>query len=644
MKKILGFVYFIVLLLIANFIPTKAISNNIKHEYVEVNIGNDSMLEEDGLEIVSGSVDYSKCGTYRITYVNNSDETFYKDVHVIDDSTNYILSNYQEKKVNCLKNHQVVDIKNIDDNSYYLISNYQNPDPSYYDEEKICVCFYQNNEFVWEYHFHKYSRFVSSYLYNDNLIVTGLVYNEDNNYINSIILFEVTKNRKIIKEREIKAEESCYVSGLYMYDDFLYLVTNTNGVKGDYKDINVENVNHLIVLKLSYSNFKTISYYIYDDLLDFRIVDCYFHNSRITTHIKYNKKREVNGNLFSDAIYEIDDSLSISNVKMFNLNNDDYLGYGVGDNIIFYLGIDKKKSNCVKVQYLHDDCLNKQIFLDKTEVYDINNASIIAIKGDSVYLSLSHKKGSTSHFIGYSRTNLGGETTYFKDLNINSLPFKMNFYLGNLYTNYYKEDILYTKKVDLIEFRNVDIDDSDYQVKEKDVLYNFDKLVKSSSSFNYDKFGTYDFVNHYKDPKGANYYFRGIRKVNLKTNISDNGVYQVGKKIYMNGAGSLNGEAINSGYELKQIGKYLLVITGNNGENVALNFEIKDLTVDFPERETEDFKVTDITSYKEEKKDDSKITVEQEIKEYHHGIDTLSICISIVLFGVLCFIFLRKKI
>ena len=65
------------------------------------------------------------------------------------------------------------------ENSFYVISNYQIEEPTGPDQEKISVIYYEDYQYKWEYRYYKYSRYVSGCLNNDNIVITGLVYNEN---------------------------------------------------------------------------------------------------------------------------------------------------------------------------------------------------------------------------------------------------------------------------------------------------------------------------------------------------------------------------------------------------------------------------------------------------------------------------------
>lgn len=66
-------------------------------------------------------------------------------------------------------------------------------------------------------------------------------------------------------------------------------------------------------------------------------------------------------------------------------------------------------------------------------------------------------------------------------------------------------------------------------------------------------------------------------KVELKINIKNYGVYDMGVKLEFNAIGYLNGELIESGYEIEKEDKYLLELVGNGGEKEVIYFTVTNL-------------------------------------------------------------------
>ena len=221
MKK-LNYLFFIIpVLFFLLSISTKASSQiTLPTTYIQVGVGNDEMLEEENLTYISGFVNFQVEGTYLVTYTDRQNNIYKKQFVIIpEDDNQYLLTIEKEHMINSPNTEEIVDVFYITDYNYYVVSNYQQEDPTAPDQEKICITYYENNTYKWEYRYYKYSRYVKGILKEKNLIITGLVYNENNDYINTIVLLEITKDRQIIKTREIQSSDSCYIYGIHYFEN-----------------------------------------------------------------------------------------------------------------------------------------------------------------------------------------------------------------------------------------------------------------------------------------------------------------------------------------------------------------------------------------------------------------------------------------
>ena len=224
-KKML-FIFFVLFIFVfVNVVTVKGETIvELPKEYVQVGIGHDDLIFEDNLTVTSGYVNWDLEGNYTITYNDRLNNIYKKEFVIIEGIDNqYLLSEGKEHVVPFSNIDEIIDVFYINDVSYYIVSNYQEEDPTAPDQEKICITYFENDKFKWEYRYYKYGRYNYGYLHNDNLIITGLVYNADKNYINSIVIFEITKDRQIIKTREIASDKSCYFHNLvYIYYNLIY--------------------------------------------------------------------------------------------------------------------------------------------------------------------------------------------------------------------------------------------------------------------------------------------------------------------------------------------------------------------------------------------------------------------------------------
>ena len=78
-KKFFLFIFFVCFLFLINIKVNGEQLTMLPKKYVQINIGDDSLIEEDNLEIVSGVVDWNKVGNYYITYKDRLDNIYKKE-------------------------------------------------------------------------------------------------------------------------------------------------------------------------------------------------------------------------------------------------------------------------------------------------------------------------------------------------------------------------------------------------------------------------------------------------------------------------------------------------------------------------------------------------------------------------------------
>lgn len=648
-KKLLLIIFvFIISLSIANTKTNAQSVLTLSQEYVQINLGSDSLLNQSGLTYVSGTVDWNKEGTYTVTYKDYNDNIYKKNYIIILNKENqYFLTSLEENAIPFDNINDIVDVFYITENSYYVVYNYQIIDSTYYDQEKIAVAFYSENQYQWIYTYLKYSRYVSGYLYNENLIITGTVYNENDNYNNSIVLFEITKDRQIIKQREINSNLSCNCYGIYLYDNYLYLITTTSGNTLDYSRFKKNNNYQLVLLKLSYDSFKIIDGKVEETLTDFRVLDTSFYNNRITVNVAYKEDVLVNNVEMTHCIYEYNEYMNLVEKYFLTLKNKDYLGYQVTTSEICFFSIDYNVSKeYVKIQYLNKGVEIKNIELSRENFYNINNVEAVQINNNDIYLALKYHNVSNDYFLGFAKISSVIGVEYYGVTPIEIKVLSSNFCNNYFRNTYIKDNKLYYNDYNLLEIYESYVKNKGYDVTRKNVIVNGEYLERQNyqNSANYNLYGSYNNLLKYEDPKSNKYYFDETINVELKTNFDNNEVYQTGFLITFNSNGLLNGQEVQGKYLLNTIGKYQLVIAGENVDEIVYNFTIDDLTVSAIPREENDFVISDILITKQVSSEKVNISndVEYSIKENYEHI--IPLVLSILSFGLLSFVMLRKKI
>lgn len=643
MKKILIFISFIFIFLLSFTIKLNAQGVTILPKTtIEVGVGNDEYLVEENLERVSGVVDWKKEGNYTIYYRDYSQNIYEKTYTIIPKNNNqYFINKYKENKIDVQLYNEVVDIFYINEHSFYLVSNYQVPDPNLQDQEKINITYYENYEYRWEYRYNKTSRYISGQLYNDNLVITGTVYNESN-YVNTIVIFEITKDRALIKSREIKSDKSCYCHGFNVDNDYVYLIASTSGNQYDFEKIKSDNKNRIVLLKLSYKNFQIIDGVVEESVDDFIIQGVSFYERRITFNVSF----KINVDYYTNCIYEYNDLLMFVDKYYFSLLNIDYLGYQVTGSELCFYGINhSKNSNCVYIQYLQDEVENKYLILDLQNQYSINQVKIINVSDNDIYFSIRNKKGKEYINLGYCKVN-----SYNGIIYLNHTPEFIQLTSSKVYNNklintYYKDGILYTREIQLIEISLIDYSFNYYSGTRKELFVNCERIYRNRYNITSDltKYGKYKDVYQFIDYNENEYFLEEEVDVHLQINIDNDETYQKGYKLTFNGEGILNGNIIESDYIINDIGKYQLVIRGNEKEKI-LNFSVADMTINEIERTTIDVEINSITKYTKLYEDKSFENITYNFINSSHNDFIIPLSIIIFTIGIVLFVCVRKKI
>lgn len=647
-KKFFLFIFFVCFLFLINIKVNGEQLTMLPKKYVQINIGDDSLIEEDNLEIVSGVVDWNKVGNYYITYKDRLDNIYKKEFIVFQNYDNqYFINKENEKQIDVINDDEIIDIFYVSPTSYYLISNYQEKNVDNHDAEKICITYYESDKYKWEYHYYKYSRYNYGYLYNDNLIVAGLVYNENNNYINTIVLFEITPNREIIKSREIKSNASCFCNGLNIFNDEIYLITSTSGNQDDYLPFKKDNDYRFVILKLSYKSFKILDGKTDNIYSNYSAIDSSFYDSRIAINISFKENIKVNNVIYTNAIIEFTDVLEYYNCYYYSLYNKNYLGFNITlTDVCIFLVDNSINKNCITVQYLNNDVQHKQITLDLETKYNINKVQVFNINKNNIYLTLNYHKINGDYFLGFAKLNSDKGVTYYPLTPTEKSIINSTICKGIIKNIFYKNDFLCCETYNLIEILSDFYEFDDHNLIKKSVIVNGIDSINTSyiDTVNLNVYGLYFNKIILEDQFKNEFVLEEEFYLFLKSNIKHNEVYQKGQILNFNGEATLNGVVINNNFRVNEIGNYLLIIKGENNINSSISFEIKQLTVCNNDRDVDNFRIEKVENYNKVKEDTSYInnTITLENKNKYEII--IPLILSVCILCIITFLFVRKKI
>ena len=100
------------------------------------------------------------------------------------------------------------------------------------------------------------------------------------------------------------------------------------------------------------------------------------------------------------------------------------------------------------------------------------------------------------------------------------------------------------------------------------------KEIKYDIDYNKMVYGYYPYTVEYLTPYKASIFYKGDRRVNLYTNVYDNGIYPSGYRLDFNGNASLDGKSIAMNYPVYGEGSHTLTIVGSNDEITNITFNI----------------------------------------------------------------------
>ena len=93
----------------------------LPREYYQINVGNDNMLKEEGLELISGNVDWDKEGSYILTYSDYGDVLYKKEIIILLNTNNqYMIETINKEEISFSDIDNLVDIFYINDNSCFI--------------------------------------------------------------------------------------------------------------------------------------------------------------------------------------------------------------------------------------------------------------------------------------------------------------------------------------------------------------------------------------------------------------------------------------------------------------------------------------------------------------------------------------------
>ncbi|HEY8395622.1 MAG TPA: hypothetical protein VIK96_02485 [Bacilli bacterium] len=107
--------------------------------------------------------------------------------------------------------------------------------------------------------------------------------------------------------------------------------------------------------------------------------------------------------------------------------------------------------------------------------------------------------------------------------------------------------------------------------------------VVSEPFFNPQVHGDYERVYYFQTVHGLNFNVKRTERVDLRVNVTNNGIYPSGYRLQFTGYAELDGNSVLNNHFLETEGSHRLVLTDNAGNNTEINFTVSKSQIIFSE-------------------------------------------------------------
>lgn len=546
-------------------------------------IGNDSLLVEDGSQILYSNVDWNKKGKYQVEYYDPLTKTITSKNVIVEDVEN--LNN----GINFSN-----DINYISDGLYYNVNKVLFLSPSIYyivGQVKISdtfipfIYYFDNNVMQWQYYYNStYEGEFNDITVSKNGVIAIGECRENDITSKKVIIVEVSPTGKLIHQKIINGEKDGYGHRVFYQNNMIYFVTSSASMYRDYQ--NNKQFKTIYVYHMS-NDFENLSNYALRNEGSAVYYDSDFLNGKVYVYMRFvNRGYFVDpySELSFDAIVIIDEHLYLGDyISLANYKTYDNKKIKLVNNQITLLSSNNNYLNIHTLNTSLEYQFNKQIIIDTNDIvsfnisYNKNNIllNIICEDDNNVQNNIKNlvfdfnfqKLSSVSNYNEYDIIR----GVYYNDdgvvciggvskINNTSIPFIKNFY--------------YLKTVKEIKESNTNIQK----------YYN---LYLNSTKLNFEILDFYT-PTKYGNTLFTSYYESEVLKVILPydyftkpiSNITNKNIYDIGFTLDYNGQGLLNGVEIKKYHQILEPGNYVLEMIGTNNERTIYSFSIQKLTND----------------------------------------------------------------
>ncbi len=578
MKKLINLFYLVTLLFTNNVTENVTDKSILTKPLICIEGTNyENYLFYEGYEIIENNVNFNMPGKYHVTYQSKDDQKFVKNVDVISKDNLNNLSYYQITKQNYDNNNDYYDeglmTKLIDNEySYYVIS--------YFDRDNEAsteyLDIYYNNTLIKQTTIStdqelKITKILKT---NTNLYLVGTKKHNNSSY--DIYVSEYSLIGEFVRDFYIHGNNYDEVKDAIIVDDYMY-ITGVSSSNDGYFHGGIDNDVFLFkvdfklgIIRKSY-NSNTIGSETVTNLVYFEDA-LYYGYSYLKNGYKNCVVRKINLNL--ETIQELDYGYRIG-IDISKLATDDYNLYI----LMSYHDYDLKRNISV-LNVVSSNLTYVNQFIYKFIDYSFVKPIDLVINKDNI-ISLLFQVNTVNYIPGYSLIKLKDNKEILNVIKCeNNYPVKFKDNNGNTIYTKVKNKLIEEKVNSVLVFDfGPDIIDNESSVNDYLIYINSKKVVHdnklSKISYDLDNFGSYNLLYYFKT-QDVDFIYTKNYYIKENTNIVNNETYDKDFRLYFNGTAYLNGELIDNGFKVTEVGKYTLDLIGKDGIQKKYSFFIED--------------------------------------------------------------------
>lgn len=571
MKKII-FILLVFIFMFLLVVPLNASSfYSVKDIISVVGSGSNSLLFQDGVDSISGTVNWEKEGDYEV-FAGINDEVYKINVYV--KSNNQLINGFEifedlgtlDLKFNNCDEIISYDTYLVDEQTYFIYYN------CLYNGKTFAHLYKYNNGECLAYYYFNYNASIESLSYNGSfLFVLMNVYNDNIN----IQICKFDSDLKLQSSYMYESNSDDFSKKIYFKNGLLYVFCE---VKSNEGLVERENTNCVIaILRINPYNYFIESYKLIYNNYDNYLCDVKLENDSFLVLTKLNGSsgslyhtinRSYSGyyllNLDYDLNYKclkcFEDEIEFYDIFDFSLNNY-FVSWKENDTKIIIKSASYLKENIFELESFgkkitslcslyFNDCFYLFVNLEN------KLSKIILIYEDKYIVKNIQDKDFECLMAGKNEYSM-----YLYCESYEKRLFSFGVIQGNMVNNLYNN----------IEYQSININKNAKKIEGKEII-----------DLNEVSYGEYKTVSKFESEDYIITYYSKY-KVPLVINVRPNESYDPGLNVCLNADAVLNGLKMDRSFKLDEIGKYQLEIFDVNGENLLYSFEIIDPNINLLE-------------------------------------------------------------